>query len=700
MKFTLRWLQEHIAIDLPPAQIGHRLTMAGLELDGLWDLQQGDSPAATLGHQDDWLFDVAITPNRGDCLSIRGIARELAVLTNRPLLPLAIRMTEEAAIGRSHPVTILIEDQTGCPRYAGRVMTGVRVGPSPAWLQQRLETVGLRAINNVVDCTNLVMWELGQPLHAFDWAKLAPPVVIRAACDGELLRTLDGIERRLDSEMTLIADQARPLALAGIMGGEDSGVTEDTTTIFLESAFFHPVRVARTGRSLGLTSDSRYRFERGVDPEGLRIALDRACHLIQEVAGGSAGPVQYVDGGSWQPVAAIPYRHDRIVALSGLDLGWQEADRLLTGIGCQPLPPGSVTPPGHYQPPSHRHDLTREEDLLEEVVRLYGYDRIPVSLPRPAIEAPTKPPLEALTRLLRLALAGAGYLESINYAFVSQELQQVFDPEIAPLILVNPLSAEQAVMRTSLIPGLVDAARRNLSRGNRRLRLFESGRIFHQQADGSIIEQEELAGLLTGPAHEPTWHTPTRENDFFDLKGDLTGVLALLRSGIVDWRPGGPEFLHPGQKATIHIQRQGAMLSCGWLGRLHPQWQERLDLPQPIWLFALALDWLLGADPDPDLARPVSRFPAVERDFAFAVPVAVPAGALLAEIRRIDPELIRQVTLFDLYTGVGIVDDRKGLGVRVLLKSDDRTLTEQELLTIAERIIQTASDRFEATLRF
>ncbi|MEO5340762.1 MAG: phenylalanine--tRNA ligase subunit beta [Magnetococcus sp. MYC-9] len=791
MKFTHRWLLQHIQTDLSPQTIGERLTMAGLELEGLTDLRQalagvqsgrllevaphpaadrltlcqvevgeerlsivcgatnhrsGDRvavarvgatlpngliiqesairgqrssgmlcsraelgltgpsegililppetasglPLAEVLGRDDHLFELSLTPNRGDCLGVRGIARELGALTQTPLRP----VRPQVSVTDDSRMTVEIEDGAACPRYAGRIIRGVRVAPSPDWLRLRLEVVGLRSINAVVDITNYILMDLNQPLHAFDLALLRGPLQVRRARAGESLRTLDGMVRSLDEEMTVIADARRVLALAGIMGGEESGVTEATTDLFLESAYFEPGRIARSGRRLGVHSDSRYRFERGTDPNGLLLALEQATEAILALAGGAAGPITWVDTGSWSPPPPVAMRPQRINRLGGIDLTPEAMATMLGHLGCQPV--GGDEQNRIFQPPSHRHDLRREEDLLEEVIRLYGYDRVQTALPRLVLQAPEGDPPALVGDTVRRILGGRGYLEAVNYAFVSAELQQRFEPGLIPTALLNPISTEQAVLRTCLAAGLVENGQRNLSRGNSRLRLFEMGRVFLPSGAGGLQESQRLAGLLSGPLQERSWHTPQREADFFDLKGEVEALLSGLGWEGVRFAAGGPAFLHPGRQALI-LSRAGTPL--GWIGQLHPALQEQMDLPQSLLLFELEERLFAAGEGGVLPARAASRFPAVERDFAFVVAGELPSADLLEEIARLDPVLIRSTTLFDLYTGRHWAASHKGLGVRVLLQADDRTLTDQEVQGVAERIVARMAERFGATLR-
>ncbi|MBF0185665.1 MAG: phenylalanine--tRNA ligase subunit beta [Magnetococcales bacterium] len=647
-------------------------------------------PLAEVIGRDDYLFEFSLTPNRGDCLGVRGIARELAALTQTALQPLPVN----TPAAKEDPALVRIEDGQGCPRYAGRIIRGVKVAPSPDWLRQRLEAVGLRSINNVVDITNYILLDLNQPLHAFDLAALQLPIIVRRATAGETLRTLDGVQRTLDGEMTVIADGQRALALAGIMGGEESGVTDQTQDLFLEAAYFEPIRTARTGRRLGLQSDSRYRFERGIDPDAVLLAMERATQWILQLAGGMAEEIVWVDVGTWSPPVPVRMRPQRINQLGGIELTAEAMSGMLSHLGCRLLESG----PDHmtWQPPSHRHDLRREEDLLEEVIRLYGYDRVQVSLPRLEVNAPEVVPLQRTLATVHHFLGGRGYLETINYAFISAELQQQFNPTLRGTALLNPISAEQAVLRTCLVTGLVENGRRNISRGNLALRLYELGRVFLPISGNHLEESFRLAGLLSGPVHGRSWHTTDRESDFFDLKGDLHALLSQLGWEDIRFEAGGPSFLHPGRKAIILAAED---VHLGWLGTLHPTMQSQRDLAQSVQLFELeevALTHAMHATVVPSTS---SRFPAVERDFAFVVAHDLPSIELLDAIRTVDTSLIRTVELFDIYTGTHLPADRKSLAVRVVLQADDRTLTDQEAQNIADQIVVGMAERFAATLR-
>ncbi|MBF0260236.1 MAG: phenylalanine--tRNA ligase subunit beta [Magnetococcales bacterium] len=796
MKITLDWLRDHIDFDLDATTLGARLTMAGLELDALYRLDQGlemvqvgrletvdphpnadrltlcqvrigesclqivcgaknhrpgdkvavarvganlpngmeiqlgqirgvtsqgmlcslkelglateaegvlildpatpdGLPVAQALGRDDMVLELGVTPNRGDCLGVRGVAREVAALTGKGLIPL-----EPPTLPIEAPEAIAevrLEDPIGCPRYAGRLIRGVKVGPSPAWLRHRLEAVGLRAINNVVDVTNYLLLDLNQPLHAFDLEQLTLPVVVRRAGEGEILRTLDGVERTLTPAMTVIADQARVLALAGIMGGAESGVTEATTDIFLEVAYFDPIATARTGRRLELVSESRHRFERGTDPEAIALVMERATRMILDLAGGKAGPVTLIDGGTWHAPAEIFYRPERVNRLGGIDLTAETMNGMLGALGCQVMPISGDEPRFMVIPPSWRHDLKREEDLVEEIVRLYGYDRVPTSLPRVPASPPVPDPQRVLAERVREILVGLGYQEAIDYAFVGPEIQARFDGAITPVRLLNPLSEEQSVLRTSLIAGLIESAQRNLNRGNGRLRLFELGRVFLPRAEDGVLEEvERLACVLCGPAEELSAHAASRAVDFYDLKGDLEALLHGLTGIMPDLVAGGPAFLHPLRKAVIH---DGNGRSIGWMGQLHPAEQSALDLRRELFVLELDLAGLPVKGKGGSGEVVASRFPGIQSDFTFLMPERTPAGAVVAEVMALDTGLIRQARVVAIYTGSGVPEGSKSLTLSTVLQADDRTLTDAESKGVAERIIARVVERFGAALR-
>ncbi|MBF0589911.1 MAG: phenylalanine--tRNA ligase subunit beta, partial [Magnetococcales bacterium] len=654
-------------------------------------------PIAEALQRHDHLLEVDLTPNRGDCLGVRGIARDLGASIGSKLKPMVINFTVDDTVDQRHPMAVKIEDAEGCPRYAGRVIEGVKIGPSPDALRFRLEKVGLRSINNVVDITNLILLDLNQPLHAFDLAQLKPPLVVRRAANGEVLETLDEVERTLTDQMTLIADQNQGLALAGIMGGQNSGITDGTTDIFLESAYFEPVRTARTGRRLNIVSDSRYRFERGTDPYGIQFALDRATQLILEMAGGKAGSLILEDAGTWMRPSPVPFRPERANQLGGISLEHDEMERMLIGLGCElsdSAPPSNNFHAQMIQPPSHRHDLKREEDLVEEIIRLFGYDRVPSTMPHSGMSAEGDLAQESWADRLRDLWTGLGYLEAVNYAFVDRATQTIFDPNREAEALLNPISEEQAVMRTTLMPGLIQTAIRNLNQGNAQLRLFETGAVFHLEQPGVTHESDRLSGLITGPIRERNWHGTHRESDLYDLKGDLETFLARLNRPEPQFRAAGPEFLHPGRRAEILLDDA----VVGWMGQLHPGVQSRLGIGQAVLLFELDTEALQAHQAEPQSASK-TRFPSIQRDFAFIVPESLAARELTEVIQGVDRSLVRQVMIFDVYTGSQVPEGQKSLAIGVVLQAEERTLTDAEAQNLSDSIVGRLTEQFGAQLR-
>ncbi|MEO5334251.1 MAG: phenylalanine--tRNA ligase subunit beta [Magnetococcus sp. YQC-5] len=658
------------------------------------DTQEGTPIAKVLG-LDEVVLELGITPNRGDCLGVRGIARELGALTGHPLRPLpegAIHLHETGATAK-----VQIEDPTGCPCYAGRIINNIRIAPSPAWLRNRLEASGMRSINNVVDITNFILLDRNQPLHAFDLACVQMPLVVRSARPGETLVTLDGMNRVLSEQMTVIADQQHVLALAGIMGGETSGVTEATTDIFLEAACFDPISTARTGRRLAILSESRHRFERGVDADAIPGVMEQATQMILELAGGQAGPITWVQARPPHASTPILYRPQRVNQLGGIALSATTMNTLLQRLGCQVTPMDENNHAFQVIPPSWRHDLRIEEDLLEEIIRLNGYDQVPVALPRVPADPPIPNPMQRLMERVRTILVGFGYLEAINYAFVSPAIQRRFNQELTPLPLLNPLSEDQAVLRTDLIAGLIETAQRNLNRGNARLRIFELGRVFLTHAQGDVTEVERLAGILTGPAEEQNVFNPLRQTDFFDLSSDVSSFLNELSGNGMTLERGGPAFLHPGRKAII---MHGNGQPIGWMGQLHPTEQEALDLRKELFVFELSLPPLLTTGKkDMGTEEAVSRFPSIQNDFTFLMPERTPARDVVNQVLQMAPDLIRRATITAIYTGPGVPPGEKSLTLSILLQADDRTLTDIESKDIAERIITSMRTLCGATLR-
>jgi phenylalanyl-tRNA synthetase beta chain len=631
---------------------------------------------------DDTLITLKLTPNRGDCLSLAGIAREVAALTDKPLQSVDCSAVE-AAIATTFPVTIQAE--AACPRYCGRVIKGISPrAVTPAWMVRRLERSGLRPIHPVVDVTNYVLLELGQPMHGFDLAHLHGALRARMAMAGEILELLNGQSLELQSDGLVIADDSGPLALAGIMGGAGSGVTEASVDIFLEAAHFTPEAVAGRARSYGLSTDSSHRFERGVDPELPTRAMERATRLILDICGGQAGPVTVAGPGV--PVRApIPFRPPRVRRLLGFDLADAAMAGILVRLGMRPEQAGE----GYLVTvPSHRFDLTREVDLIEEIARVHGYDAIPskplrgehVMLPAEEKERPAKE--------VKNLLVSRGYQEVITYSFISDELDADFRCEGSRMPLLNPIASQMGAMRGSLMGGLLQALRHNLNHGQERLRLFELGRAFISPRPQD--QPLRAAGLAYGTALPEQWGGKARASDFHDLRAD---VEALLYPLCPVFAPARHAALHPGQCARIGL----GGVEIGWLGALHPAMTQKYGLSKAPILFELDLAPLMQR-PMPRFVS-VSRQPAVRRDLAVVVDAAVPVGEMLASIRREMPARVADFDLFDVYQGKGVEEGKKSLAFKVLVQHTEKTLTDSEIDAAVQDVLLILNKNFKASLR-
>lgn len=660
--------------------------------EGLMDLPQ-DAPVGTGLRDylalDDVTIELGLTPNRGDCLSIRGIARETAALNG-----LEARGPEMTPVASVHEETfqVNVEAPADCPRYVGRVIRGVdNRAETPMWMQERLRRCGLRSLGPLVDVTNYVLLELGQPMHAFDLQRLNGAVSVRRAGEGERLTLLDGRELELNGESLVIADAAGAQALAGVMGGAATACGDDTTDIFLESAFFNPATVAGRARSFGLHTDSSHRFERGVSPDLQRLAVERATALLLEVAGGEPGPVTEVCDENHLPVRpGITLRGDRLARVLGTDVADDEVTGILQRLGMAVEKAG-----GEWRvvPPPFRFDLAIEEDLIEEVGRVHGYQRLPSTLPEVRLAAAAEPEARVGTGRLRRVLVERGYHEAITYTFVDPDLQGRLDPEVEGLRLANPIASDMAVMRTTLWPGLLQALRYNLNRQQERVRLFETGLVFEPGGEG-LSQEGVIGGVVCGEVLPEQWAAPARAVDFFDLKGDLEALLAVGGgAGAFTFSADHHPALHPGQ--TARIERGGEPV--GWLGRLHPALARELEVPEGTFLFQLRLAPVsMGRLPR---FQELSRFPANRRDLAVVVDAKVPGARVLESARRAAPAIVREAELFDVYEGKGIEPGRKSIAIRLTLQENSRTLTDSEIEEAVADVVTALGDELGATLR-
>jgi phenylalanyl-tRNA synthetase beta chain len=638
---------------------------------------------------DDTVLEVDLTPNRADCLSVEGIAREVALLNS---LPLHAPDTAPVAVTVSDTLEVSLPAPEACPRYLGRMIKGVsRTAETPLWMKERLRRSGLRSLDPVVDVTNYILLEMGQPLHAFDAAKLDGGIQARYARAGERLSLLNGQEIELQDDVLVIADASKPLALAGIMGGSESAVGDDTVDIFLECAFFSPVTLMGKARRFGLATDSSHRFERGVDPEMQTRAIERASRLILDIAGGAAGPIVEATSPEHLPKRQpILLRAERISRMLGLSIEPARVEDILARLGLrpEPRPEGwSVTPPGF------RFDIAIESDLVEEVGRVYGYDALPRR--QPVVPVAMRPVSEQHLTLDRVkdVLVDRGYQEAITYSFVDDALQQQIEPEIPSLPLKNPISAELAVMRTGLWVGLLDAAQKNAYRQQDRVRLFESGLRFANRAEG-IEQRKSLAGLAMGAVNPEQWGEKPRQADFYDIKADVEAVVKLTgRSEALSFTPGQHPALHPGQTAEIRLG--GDFL--GWLGMLHPRLEKSLGFDQRLFLFELDQEALLGRSVP--RFKSLSKFPQTRRDIALIVADEVPVDRLLEGARGQGGPILREVLVFDVYRGQGVEAGKKSVALGLIWRDDAETLTDAKVDAAVTAVVEGLAQAFDAKLR-
>lgn len=638
---------------------------------------------------DDNLIELGITPNRGDCLSLLGLAREAAVLNRLDyqgpdLSPVA------AAIADTLPVTL--SAPAACPHYVGRVIRGIAAGAeTPLWLREKLRRSGLRSISPVVDVTNYVLLELGQPMHAFDLAKLNGGIEVRLARAEETLGLLNGQTISLRPDTLVIADSSRALALAGIMGGEGSSVGDATQDIFLESAFFNPLALAGKARSYGLHTDSSHRFERGVDYRLQVAAIERATRLILDICGGQPGPLVQAEATAELPQRpSISLRRQRIQKLLGFALAPVDIEDILQRLG---MAVDSHADGWRVTPPSYRFDISIEADLIEELARVYGYNRLPITAPKTDIKLAPESETRLQTGRLKRLLVDLGYQEAITMSFVEPGLLKRFDPASTPLALANPISADLSVMRTTLWPGLVKVVLHNQNRQQPRVRLFETGLRFLPTEEG-LKQQPMLAGIATGAALPELWSHSKKELDFFDIKGNIESLVALAGASVtVQYKAATHPALHPGQTAELLVDGKAA----GCLGKIHPSLQQELGLLGAVYLFELELD-ALGAGNLPRF-RELSRFPEVRRDLALVIDEIVPAAIVLAAVREAAGPELRDTNLFDVYQGSNLESGKRSLALSMVWQHPERTLQDDEIQSRVDAVLSLLQLRFRVSLR-
>lgn len=663
--------------------------------DGIIELPQ-DAPIGTDIRQyltlDDVTIEVDLTPNRADCLGIKGLAREVGVLNK-----LTVCEPEIAAVTPTidEQKAIVLEAAAACPRYLGRVIRNVNVkAASPLWLTEKLRRSGVRSIDAIVDVTNYILLELGHPMHAFDLAKIDGAIKIRMATAGEKLVLLDGNEVSLQENTLLIADEQKALAMAGIFGGLDSGVTSDTTDIFLESAFFAPLAIAGKARQYGLHTDASHRYERGVDPELQRTAMERATALLLEIVGGEAGPITEAVASEHLPQKApIILTEQKLARILGHQIAKTEVTDILARLGLvvtETAEGWQVTVPGY------RFDISIAEDLIEEVARVYGYNNIPNVAPVASLKMRTFKEATLSVPQMRQVLVDRGYQEAITYSFVDPKVQQTLFANQQALVLPNPISADMSAMRLNLWPGLLQAVQYNQSRQQNRLRLFEYGLKFipDATAEGGVRQVPVIGGIIIGSLANEHWSIAERPVDFYDVKADVEALLALLSdSNAVRFTAAEHCALHPGQTAAVYVNEQLA----GYLGALHPEAERKLGIKGKAYLFELELA-VLG-ERQIVQAQELSKYQANRRDLAIVVKSDVQFADIVASIKKVGANQLVDLKLFDVYTGQGVAEGFKSLAIALTLQDKARTLEDKDIQLVVNQVVSVLKDDFDATLR-
>jgi phenylalanyl-tRNA synthetase beta chain len=686
MLLSYNWLRELTSTKLAPEEIRERLTNVGLAIDAVE--QRGG----------DFVLDVEVPSNRGDCLSHVGIARELAVIENAKVQSPKSKVQNPS--GKTAELTsVVIEDADLCPRYAARIVRSAKIAASPEWLMKKLESIGQRPINNVADVTNYVLHELGQPLHAFDLAKLEENrIVVRRARRGETIKTLDGVDRKLDEQMLVIADAKRAVAVAGVMGGEDSEISNATTEILIESAYFNPASVRGTAKLLGLNTEASHRFERGVDPEGVIRAQERCVALICELAGGTT--TEDVLDVYPQPFTAreVTLRPPRVEAITSLKVETEEMLRILTALGFGLKEQGGAAL--RFTVPSWRHDVSIEEDLVEEVARHTGYDHIQTALPA-ASSAGEYHSTEVRKRALRRSLAARGYDEAIGFSFI----ERTDDFEVLPalkatgdaaVVLTNPIIEEASQMRQTLLPGLLKSVQRNINHGNRNVCLFELGRVFAALQHGELpAEREAVSVVATGGLMLADRAQPKRELGFFDLKGALEAGIEAMKLPALNFEASELKHLRPGQSALI---RSGDN-PVGSIGRLSELVAGEYKLRQPVFVAEIDLTALLESPELQVRYSPLPRFPSIVRDVSLLVARTLTVTELIRAVSEQQPRHFVNAEFVGTYEGEGIPDDKRSVTIRIEYRADDRTLRDEEVDEIHWPVVDTLKQKFDAEVR-
>ena len=636
----------------------------------------------------DNLLTLKLTPNRADCLSILGIARDVAAITGATL---TLPKIEPVSLATQRTIAVLVNAPDACPAYYGRVIEGVNaLCKTPDWMIRNLERSGIRSISAIVDISNYVLLELGQPMHAFDLEKLDSNITVRFAKAGEALKLLNDTEVKLQADDLVIADNSGAIALAGIMGGEPTSVTDSTTDIFLESAFFTPDVIAGKARRLGLSTDSSYRFERGVDFGNTHNALERATALILDICGGKAGNVT-------QAVTILPprntvnLRYARLLSVLGINIAQPEVAKILTQLGFEFSEYAGIFA---VKAPTYRFDIAREEDLIEEIARLHGYDKIPAIAPEAALNMLPAPEAAWTKAAMAGVLTHQGYQEVVTYSFVDESWERDIQGNTSPIKLKNPIASNMSVMRSGLWGGLLDALTYNLNRKQERAMLFEIGAtyFFSKQSfaeKSGYSEEMRVSGLCYGAFQPEQWCVATREVDFYDVKAHVDA----LTNNQAEYRQEAHPALHPGQSARVYLNKK----PIGWLGKLHPKWQQQYSLPKSTILFELALAPLLQTQVTK--YQEVSKFLPIRRDIAVVVDENLPVQAIIDAVNSAKIPLVQQIQLFDIYQGKGIAENKKSLAFLILMQDTNKTLLDIEAEAAMAKLLNLLQKQFDATLR-
>lgn len=624
---------------------------------------------------DDTVFTLKITPNRADCLSIKGLAREVAALTQCAHTPVAV---QTAAVQSSKIQPVRIDAPADCGRFLSRVIENVNAeAPTPDWLKQRLARSGIRSISALVDIGNYVMLELGQPMHVFDADKLSGSIIVRRAAEGETLECLNEKTVCLSENTLVIADEQGALSMAGIMGGAASAVSDGTKNIVLEAAWFAPEIIAGKSRQYGFGSDSSFRFERGVDFELQRDAIERASELVLQICGGAAGEITEAVG-KLPERKTVAVRTARVEKLLGVAVDEARIESILAALGLQPK---KVSDGLQTTSPSFRYDIEIEADLIEEIARVYGYENIPDDATSGRLKMLALPETRRNRFAVYNQMAARGYQEVVSYAFVDEQWERDFAANENSIRLQNPLAAQYSVMRSTLIGGLVEILQNNLNRKQNRVRVFEIARVFSKGSDGRFVQNERIGGLVYGSADPEQWGETTRAADFYDVKGDVED---LLGGKNVSFVKAEHPALHPGRTAEIVMDGH----TVGFIGELHPQWLQKYDLPQAALVFEIDMAAVLGKEKT--VYRPVSKFQPVRRDLAFVLPENVSHDTLLGALRSVNSGLIQEIAAFDVYRGAGLPEGMKSIAVKVLLQDAEATLTDEAVELLIEKLMKSA----------